>query len=256
MKFAVSAVSSWRQSFDVDVAMWQRLGVRTVGLSLRKCEQVGWDAVRALDVEVVNIVESGWFDLHEPSSWHATRTRWIQAVDALADRAPWCLVVTSGPAWRLPTWGRRVERFAEAIAPVADHARSNGVTVALEHTGSLRVDLSFVHRLYDAIDVAERCDIGVCVELSSGWAEREIDALLADPHVAHVQISDVVVPSLCTPDRAVPGDGHIPLRRLLRVLDGAGYSGAVELEMVGPRIEAEGYESAIRRALDWWAALS
>jgi hypothetical protein len=30
----------------------------------------------------------------------------------------------------------------------------------------------------------------------------------------------------------------------------AGYSGAFEIEMVGPRIEAEGYEPAIRRAVD------
>ena len=29
----------------------------------------------------------------------------------------------------------------------------------------------------------------------------------------------------------------------------AGYTGAFELEMVGPKIEAEGHESALRRAV-------
>ena len=51
--------------------------------------------------------------------------------------------------------------------------------------------------------------------------------------------------SLCTPDRRVPGDGDIPLARLLRILVDAGYAGAFELELVGPAIEDEGYESAI-----------
>lgn len=258
VRFSVSAVSSWQQDFDADRAMWARLGVREVGLSLRKCEEAGWpavvDALVADGLTVSNVVESGWFDLHDPASWARTRDRWNTAIDALVDVAPWCLVVTSGPAWRLATWEERADRFADAIAPVAEHARANGVTVALEHTGSLRIDLSFVHRLRDAIDLAEQCDIGVCVELSSGWAERDVDTLLAHPRVEHVQLSDVVLPSNCTPDRAVPGDGQIPLVRLLGALTAAGYDGAVELEMVGPRIEEEGYEPAIRRALAWYVS--
>ena len=131
--------------------------------------------------------------------------------------------------------------------------RVAAASIALEHTGSLRVDLSFVHRLHDAIDLAGAMELGVCAELSSCWAERGVDALLAHPRIAHVQLSDVVIGSLCTPDRAVPGDGDAPLARLLDVLEASGYAGAVELEMVGPRIEAEGYESAVRRALAWLA---
>jgi sugar phosphate isomerase/epimerase len=259
MLLSVSAVSSWQQSFDADRAMWHRLGVRDVGLSLRKCEQMGWphvrDAVADDGLHVTNIVECGWFDLHEPASWAATQARWIDAIDACAAVGPWCLVVTSGPAWRLPAWDDAVRRLDDALAPVAAHARRNGVTVALEHTGSLRIDLSFVHRLRDAIDVAGRLDIRVCAEMSSCWAERGVDRLLADRRVAHVQLSDVVLPSQQTPDRAVPGDGDVPLGRLLDALDGAGYDGAVELEMVGPRIEAEGYQPAIRRAIDWWRSV-
>lgn len=256
MRLSVSAVSSWQQDFDADLAMWHRLGVHDVGLSLRKCEAAGWSNVTAAlardGLAVSNVVESGWFDLHDPASWSTTRQRWIATIDAI--EPPWCLVVTSGPAWRLPEWRERADRFAAAIAPVADHARRRGVTVALEPTGALRIDLSFVHRLRDALDIAESCAIGVCVELSSGWAERDVDALLAHPRVAHVQLSDVVLPSHRTPDRAVPGDGHVPLVRLLGALRRAGYDGAVELEMVGPRIEAEGYEPAIRRALTWWVS--
>jgi sugar phosphate isomerase/epimerase len=255
-KLAVSAVSSWQQCFDDDRAMWARLGVRDVGLSLRKCEEVGWpavhDAIARDGLHVTNVVECGWFDLHDRATWSRVRTRWNAATDALADQAPWCLVITSGPAWPLPTWDERVARLSDALAPVVAHARARDVTVALEHTGSLRVDLSFVHRLRDAIDVAEQLEIGVCVELSSCWAERDVESRLAHPRVAHVQLSDVAVPSLCTPDRAVPGDGDAPLDRLLGALHDADYAGAVELELVGPRIEAEGYEPAIRRALDWW----
>jgi sugar phosphate isomerase/epimerase len=46
----------------------------------------------------------------------------------------------------------------------------------------------------------------------------------------------------------VPGDGDIPLARRVGELLAAGYAGAFEIEMVGPRIEAR-YErrSGVRR---------
>ncbi len=251
-RVSVSAVSSWRQPFDADRALWDRLGVDRVGLSLRKCEEHGLEAAAQATADdgrsVSNFVECGWLDLHDPASWQATTERWHAAIDAFAGFAPWSLVLTTGAAWQL-AWDDAAAALAEATASVRAHAVANGVSVALENTGSLRVDLSFVHRLADAVDLAAMLDTGVTAELSSCWAERGIDELLHDSRIVHVQLSDFVVGSLATPDRAVPGDGDIPLRRLLRALDRAGYAGAYEIEMVGPRIEDEGYERAIARAM-------
>jgi sugar phosphate isomerase/epimerase len=67
--------------------------------------------------------------------------------------------------------------------------------------------------------------------------------------LTHVQLSDWKIGSLCTPDRRVPGDGDIPLARLLHAIIASGYLGAFEIEMVGPAIEDEGYERAIARAI-------
>jgi len=47
----------------------------------------------------------------------------------------------------------------------------------------------------------------------------------------------------------VPGDGDIPIAARLEAIRAAGYDGAFEIEMVGPRIDDEGYEAAIRRAV-------
>jgi sugar phosphate isomerase/epimerase len=64
-----------------------------------------------------------------------------------------------------------------------------------------------------------------------------------------VQVSDYAVGTLSTPARLVPGDGDIPIARILgQVLD-AGYDGCFDLELIGPAIEAEGYERAVPRAI-------
>ena len=45
------------------------------------------------------------------------------------------------------------------------------------------------------------------------------------------------------------GDGDIPLRRLVRTLDAAGYRGWYDIELLGPAIEAAGYEAVVPLAL-------
>ena len=44
------------------------------------------------------------------------------------------------------------------------------------------------------------------------------------------------------------GDGDIPLRRICAALADAGYDGWYDIELLGPAIEAEGYESVVPRA--------
>ena len=70
------------------------------------------------------------------------------------------------------------------------------------------------------------------------------------PLVGLVQVSDYVLGDRSTPCRAVIGDGAIPLERLLGDILAAGYTGVFDLELVGPRIEAEGARAATRRAAE------
>jgi sugar phosphate isomerase/epimerase len=137
---------------------------------------------------------------------------------------------------------------------VLDAARQAGIPIALEHTNSLRADVGFVHTLRDAIDLADRLDIGVCMETNACWAERDlagtIDRGVAGNRIRLVQVSDYVIGTLATPDRAVPGDGDIPIDRILGQVLAAGYDGVFDLELIGPKIEAEGYAAACRRAID------
>jgi len=49
----------------------------------------------------------------------------------------------------------------------------------------------------------------------------------------------------------VPGDGAIPLRQVIEWLLNAGYKGAFDVELIGPRIDREGHFAAARRAADY-----
>ena len=254
-QLSVSAVSSHRWTLDEDLAFWATSGIDHVGLSLRKLEVAGIDdaCVRIADagLRVSNVVELGWWDLTDPGTWPRQQGRLVAAVD-VASRLGGCLVLTTGPALGLE-WEDAVATLDRAIDPVRTYADSAGVLLTIEPTSALRLDLSFCTTLRDGVDLARALGTGLCVECNSVFAERGLVAVLAGATdvLAHVQVSDFVVGSLTSPDRAVPGDGDIPLERLIGAIQDLGYSGCYEIEMVGPRIEAEGYASAVTRAVDY-----
>ena len=64
-----------------------------------------------------------------------------------------------------------------------------------------------------------------------------------------VQISDFKVGTIASSQRLVPGDGDIPLARIIGDLIAAGYDGSFELELIGDAILNEGYDRAIPRAV-------
>ena len=149
-------------------------------------------------------------------------------------------------------WEAAAARFAELIGPCMPAAEAAAIALLVENAPAFNADRHIAHTLADAILLAETASIGLCLELHACWGEAGLKRLFrqAMPITGLVQLSDYVLGDRCTPCRAVPGDGVIPLERLLGDLLDAGYQGVFDLELVGPRIEAEGARAATRRAAE------
>ena len=235
-----------------------RHGITHVGVSVAKLEAHGWDdGVARIDAAIARACGSRTSSVsvrstsRNPAQWGAQRERLLRVARAAVAVGAECLVFTTGPAAPLAVGGRR-RRARAALAPVLAVARARGVPFAIEHTNSLRVDVGFVHTLRDVVDLARRLDTGVCMEINACWAERGLAATIRDgvDRIRLVQVSDFAVGTLSTPNRLVPGDGDIPLERILGDVLDAGYAGFFDLELIGPRIDDEGYDAAIPRAVD------
>lgn len=257
-RVSVSAISTWRLSFAEDLEFWARHGIGVAGVSVAKLEAHGWEdgvararaAVDAGTLRVANLIGVGPFTLSQPAQWDAQRERLVRTLDAAVVLDAPCTVFTTGPAGAMP-WEEAADALEAAMAPVLAEARRRGVAFAIEHTNPLRVDVGFVHTLADAVDLAWRLGTGVCMEINACWAERGLGETIrrAAGTIGLVQVSDYRVGTLCTPARLVPGDGDIPLARILDTLLDAGYTGGFDLELIGPAIEDEGYDSAVPRAV-------
>jgi len=207
-------------------------------------------AVRSGGFEIVTSVIPYAFTLTQPGRWPAERDRLRAGLDVAAEAGCRVLYTTTGPAGDL-TWQQAAARFIDAVAPVASYAQTLPVRFAFENTATMRVDLGFVHVLADAVDLAREAGLAVCADLFVAWTDRHLQETIARSAAdfAMVQIADFVVGTRMTSDRAVPGDGSVPIGRQLAWLQEAGYLGLVELELLGPRITAEGPAQAAARAL-------
>lgn len=179
------------------------------------------------------------------------RERLFATIGIAAESGAKSIIMTTGGRGALD-WETASARFAEAVQPCADAARAAGIELGIEPTSHLYADASIVHRLSDAAALARSAGISVMVDLFSCWCDADIETAIAQaaPLSQLVQVSDYVYGDRALPCRAVPGDGAMGWDRLVPLIIDAGFSGWFDLEIIGPRLQAEGQEQGLRRAAE------
>jgi sugar phosphate isomerase/epimerase len=179
----------------------------------------------------------------------AARDRLMRLIDHAAALKARSIYMLTGGRGSL-NWQQAADVFEKSMAPCNAYAQSAGIRLAIENAPSLYADIHIAHTLADTLTLAEISGIAVCIEIYFCWAEAGLPALFARAmkNCALVQLSDYVLGDRALPNRAVPGDGAIPLAEIISWLQDAGYRGVYDLELLGPRIDREGHRQAVTRA--------
>jgi D-psicose/D-tagatose/L-ribulose 3-epimerase len=162
--------------------------------------------------------------------------------------------VVAGPAytsvgrtWRMSETERRAcyLQLRDGLAPVVEHARAAGITVAVEPLN--RFETSLINTVDQALEALEglptaACGLGLDV-FHMNIEEQDIPAAIrrAGPRVAHVQVS--------ANDRGAPGADHIDWRGIVGALDEVGYEGPLTIESFTGDNETIATAAAIWRPL-------
>jgi sugar phosphate isomerase/epimerase len=256
-RISVSQVSSRHWSIDEDLAFYRDHDIDRVGAWLAKLDATGdrtaaVDQLAQADVQVTSLLADNPFTLDARDGWDDQAERLSHTIDTAEALSCDTVVVPFGCGGSM-AWERSADALEEALGPTLREAQRRGIWFLLEFTNPLRGDVSFVHSLRDALDLGWRLDTGVCMEVTASWYERNLIGTLhsGTAGIGLVHVSDHVLGTHDTPNRVVPGDGDIPLGRIVGQLLDTGYEGMFELELVGPTIDAEGYDGAIGRSLAW-----
>ncbi|WP_127573368.1 sugar phosphate isomerase/epimerase family protein [Georgenia faecalis] len=131
-----------------------------------------------------------------------------------------------GRTWRMDPGERRrcYGELAEHLAPVAEHGRAAGVTLAVEPLN--RYETSLLNTVDQALEaLAPLPDVGLLLDVyHMNIEETDVPAAIrrAGARIAHVQV--------CANDRGAPGADHLPWAQILAALDDAGYAGPLCIE--------------------------
>lgn len=232
-----------------------RIGARAISPDLEQVTAFGTTAsaaaIRDAGLAVATLTHRA-FAYATPAEAEAARDRLRRTLDIAGTIGSGSVIMTTGGRGAL-AWSEAAARFADAVAPCAEAARAAGIRLGIEPTSHLYADVSIAHRLADAVALARGAGIDVMIDLFACWTDADIEHAIADAGaaIALVQVCDYVYGDRGLPCRAVPGDGAIPLERLIPAIARTGFTGWFDLEVIGPRLAAEGEDTGLRRAADY-----
>jgi sugar phosphate isomerase/epimerase len=236
---------------------WRSLGVRRVSLYNGLLETEGLAAAQAalasgdccLETITHNFLPYGQQVDAQDVSWERAQEKLIRLIaDAKTLGAQSIQLFTGGHG--ALTWEDAAERISTALSPCVAQARTAGVALIIENAPPVYAAMHLAHSLRDTVTLAELAGVGVCIDVFSCWTEAGLEQTIerAIARTSLVQLGDYVLGDTTSPGRAVPGDGNIPLGRIIDWILRAGYRGTFEIEVLGPRIDAEGRVQATQRA--------
>jgi sugar phosphate isomerase/epimerase len=212
------------------IAPWRE---RVAEAGLRESARV----IRDGGLRVSSLCRGGFF----PAATEAERRERIddnrRAIDEAAELGAQCLVLVCGTDRDLDGARRMI---ADGIAAVTSYARQRGVRLGIEPLHPMfAADRSVITRLDEAVELADRLDAGIVVDVFHVWWDWRLydDLRRAAGRIVGFHVSDwaVPLPGIVT-GRSMMGDGVIDLRRIRNAVDETGYDGPIEVEIMNEKL--------------------
>ena len=249
-------------SFEEDVRAYAAAGYQGIGAWRNKMEACGLDrAVRLLkeyELGVANLCAAGQYT--DPPTEGGLKSRIADTRKAIetAERIEAdTLIILVGPIGSL-TSPQAFEVLRRALEEVVPYAEKNGVRLALEPTHPMyRADTSFMTTLAEAIDVCEAFEspnLGVYIDVYHVWWDNTIYEQIARARgrIFGVQLSDWKMKTKSLEDWGLPGEGVMPLRRLLEAVETAGWDGLYDVEVFSDSTKPSDYPRVLRHCREWF----
>ncbi len=263
-ELSMNETTTFRWSFDEDVAHYTAAGIRAIGVWRQKLSDCGpskaRDLLRQAGMKVSHLLWAGGFTGSEGRSYRESVEDAAEALSTTAALEGQTLVVYSGPrAGHTYNHARRI--FRGALAELAPRAAELGVTLAVEpmHAGCAG-EWTFLNTIDDTLSLLDA--VGhprvklVLDTYHLGLSERLVERMAElVPYLALVQLGDARQPPHGEQNRCRLGEGRVPLSEIVAALKAAGYDGYYDVELLGEEIETADYGWLLEHAKQVYRAL-
>jgi sugar phosphate isomerase/epimerase len=263
-ELSVNETTTYRWSFEEDVAGYAAAGIPAIGVWRQKLSDCGQP--RALELleqsrlKVSHLLWAGGFTGSDGRTYRESVEDAAEALRTAARLGAGSLVVYSGArAGHTHSHARRL--IHSALAELVPAATELGVALAVEpmHPGCA-AECTFLTSVDDVLALLEAVgsqQVKIVLDTyhlgqDVGFVERI--AQIA-PHVAIVQLGDAKRPPDGEQNRCLLGQGTIPLAEIIAALKAAGYDGYYDVELLGEEIEEFDYPALLEHAKQAFAEL-
>ena len=270
--FGISEFTTMPWSFDKDVEHYAALGVDTIEVVEAKldddrfADQMQSIAGAGLAISGVQPAVRTFFGSKmkpDPKPLDERVACLRASIERLAKYAPGVPFITNTGAHPKGDMADAMKVVSAKLKELAPVAADHGVTLALEPLNPTSVNVeSAIWTIDQALDVIEatgRDEVGLCLDYWNIWQNEDVEAAIkrAGDRIFTVQASDWRTPKSFA-DRIMPGDGAIPLGRLLKATREAGFAGPYVVEIFSNDVPDSLYDTdldeVIRRCRSGMAA--
>ncbi|MFB8755010.1 sugar phosphate isomerase/epimerase family protein [Streptomyces nigra] len=264
-RFSINQMTVKQLPLPELVAACRDLGVPAVGLWREPVQEYGVEAaaklVRDAGLAVTTLCRGGFLTATDPAERARALDDNRRAVDEAATLGTDVLVLVSGglPAGSRDLPGAR-ERIADALAGLGPYAEAHGVRLAVEPLHPMfAADRCVVSTLAQALDLVERFparQVGVTVDTYHVWWDDDAPAQIAragaGDRIHAFQLADWItpLPAGVLNGRGQLGDGSVDLRRWRELVEAAGYTGPVEVELFNETLWARDGREVLAETVD------
>lgn len=182
-----------------------------------------------------------------------------RAVDEAVAIGAECLVLVVGG---LPEGSRDIadarQQVQDGIGALLEHSRPAGVPLAIEPLHPMyaadRACINTMAQANDVCDVLGDDGLGIALDVYHVWWDPDLAAEIAragKKRILAFHVCDWMVPTNdLLLDRGMPGDGVIDIRGIRRLVEGVGYDGHCEVEILSTRWWAEDPDTIMKTLIE------
>jgi sugar phosphate isomerase/epimerase len=243
--FGVSQYTTWPLTFEQDLALFQALEVENIEVCEAKLDEGDpapqLDRLKASGLNVTSVqprLHSLFPDQPrpEPASPRERMNRLAGSIELFGKYFPGATLVTISGAAPEGDYHEAYKTAAREYRELAKIAERHGVRIALEPLNPVLMNVdTFICSVDHASRVVDEVDhpaFGIFLDVWHIWEDSAACDFIQQngSRIFGVHINDWNTPRAFG-DRYIPGEGRIPLVKLLKAVRESGYQGAYTLEI-------------------------
>jgi len=260
---AISEFTTQPWTFEQDIMRYAELGITMIEIceekldSERYKEQMAMISNSGLSISAIQPLVRTFGSSQmtpEPRSLNKRISRLRSSIERLSPFAAGCPFILNTGAPEKGNIDAMVKTTVRELQDLAGFAADHGVSLALEplNASSMNTESAIwtIAQAMEIIDAVNGDNVGLCLDFWNIWQNASIEEEIrrAADRIFVLQVSDWRTPQ-SSGDRLVPGDGIMPIGKLLQIVRETKYTGACSVEIFSQDVDDSLYKTDLNEVI-------